>query len=185
MNPIIHDCSHLMNYWFGIDDITNKIGITDAHRNIDYLDNSRIKSDDMYMALVKILEKNSHDANTGMAIVAVKDNRIIATGLNGFPSGSIDKKLPNCRVNGDSLKLDAINHAEENLICDAAKRGVSLDDTTVYISSYPCKRCARLLVSVGIKKWVVGKKPFKETEQDSLWRMLWMKMFNVNVREYE
>ena len=41
-------------------------------------------------------------------------------------------------------------HAEQNAIADAARRGVSLQGATAYISHYPCINCAKLLASAGI-----------------------------------
>jgi Deoxycytidylate deaminase len=76
----------------------------------------------------------------------VRDNRIIAQGYNGF--------LPGCPH--DSIVRDnheqATVHAEQNAICDCAKRGVSCDDATVYITHYPCLICSRLLFASGISK---------------------------------
>ena len=43
-------------------------------------------------------------------------------------------------------------HAEQNAICDAANRGVSLDNTTAYITHYPCLNCFKLLIASGIKE---------------------------------
>lgn len=167
-----------------LQEILNHIGVTSDHINYKYLDNDRIKKDDLYMQMAILMSKHSHDANTGHGVIAVKNNAIIACGTNGFPRGSDDNLLPNQRVNGDSLKLNCINHAEMNMIYDAAKRGISLDGATVYLTGLPCQSCARSLVSVGITNWIVGNKGFKESEQDALWRDVWVKMFNVNIRKY-
>ena len=35
---------------------------------------------------------------------------------------------------------------------DCAKRGVSCEGSTAYITHYPCLICARLLLAAGIKK---------------------------------
>ena len=41
-------------------------------------------------------------------------------------------------------------HAEQNAICDCAKRGVSCDGAIAYITHYPCIICCRLLLASGI-----------------------------------
>jgi dCMP deaminase len=41
-------------------------------------------------------------------------------------------------------------HAEQNAIADAAKRGISVNGTTAYITHYPCVHCAKLLIASGI-----------------------------------
>lgn len=78
--------------------------------------------------------------------ILVLDNRIISQGYNGF--------LPGCPHN--SIIRDnheqATVHAEQNAICDCAKRGVSCNNSIAYISHYPCLICTRLLLASGIKK---------------------------------
>lgn len=41
-------------------------------------------------------------------------------------------------------------HAEQNAIADAARRGVSLQDSTAYITHFPCVNCAKILASSGV-----------------------------------
>jgi dCMP deaminase len=43
-------------------------------------------------------------------------------------------------------------HAEQNAIADAARRGVSIQDTTIYITHRPCINCAKFIISSGIIK---------------------------------
>ena len=38
-------------------------------------------------------------------------------------------------------------HAEQNAICQAAKRGISIEGATVYTRMTPCRTCAMLLRS--------------------------------------
>ena len=41
-------------------------------------------------------------------------------------------------------------HAEQNAITDCARRGVSCEGATVYITHYPCINCAKVLCASGI-----------------------------------
>ena len=43
-------------------------------------------------------------------------------------------------------------HAEQNAIADAARRGVSLEGATVYITHFPCINCAKILAAAGIRQ---------------------------------
>ena len=45
-------------------------------------------------------------------------------------------------------------HAEQNAIAFAAKRGISTNNATLYVTHSPCKTCAKLIASVGIKRVV-------------------------------
>ena len=93
--------------------------------------------------------------------IIVKDRRIISTGYVGSPSG-----LPHCDEVGHLMKQviddDGTTrqhcmrtiHAEQNAICQAAKHGISLEGSTLYCKMEPCRVCAMLIISCGIKKVV-------------------------------
>ena len=76
----------------------------------------------------------------------VKDNRIISQGYNGFLPGCPHKSI--VRNNHEQSTV----HAEQNAICDCAKRGVNCNGATAYITHYPCIICCKLLLASGIKE---------------------------------
>ena len=76
----------------------------------------------------------------------VYDNRIISQGYNGFLPGCPHKSI--IRDNHEQATV----HAEQNALCDCAKRGVSCDGSIAYITHYPCLICTRLLLAAGIKE---------------------------------
>ena len=43
-------------------------------------------------------------------------------------------------------------HAEQNAVADAARRGVSIQNSIVYITHYPCINCAKILLAAGIQQ---------------------------------
>jgi dCMP deaminase len=49
-------------------------------------------------------------------------------------------------------------HAEQNAICQAARYGLSLADTTLYCSMEPCRVCAMLIASSGIARVVARRR---------------------------
>lgn len=65
-------------------------------------------------------------------------------GYNGFLPGA-----PHVSVVRDNHEMATV-HAEQNAIADAAKRGVSVNGSTAYITHYPCIHCAKLLLAAGI-----------------------------------
>lgn len=78
--------------------------------------------------------------------VFVKNNRIISQGYNGFlPGAPHESKMRDGHE-------QATVHAEQNAVADCAKRGVSCDGCTAYITHYPCIICMRLLCASGIKE---------------------------------
>ena len=76
----------------------------------------------------------------------VKDNRIIAQGYNGY--------LPGC-PHEQKIRAgheQATVHAEQNAVTDCAKRGVSSDGATAYVTHYPCVNCMKILCAAGIQQ---------------------------------
>ena len=49
-------------------------------------------------------------------------------------------------------------HAEQNAICQAARYGISIEGATLYTKMEPCRVCAMLIISVGIKRVVCKTK---------------------------
>lgn len=45
----------------------------------------------------------------------------------------------------------SVIHAEQNIICHAARRGISLDSGTVFVTHSPCAKCTSLMIQSGIK----------------------------------
>jgi len=70
----------------------------------------------------------------------------VSQGYNGFLPGCPHKSI----VRDDHEQ--ATIHAEQNALCDCAKRGVSCSDCIVYITHYPCIVCVRLLLAAGVKE---------------------------------
>ena len=99
-----------------------------------------------FSALIKITATRSSCYKLHVGCMLVKDNRIVAQGYNGFIAGCQHKS---CIKDGHEV---ATVHAEQNAIADCAKRGVSCNDCTAYITHYPCLNCAKLLLSSGIKE---------------------------------
>lgn len=86
--------------------------------------------------------------NVGCVVVSGGEhpNRIIAAGYNGFLPGAAH----NSCVRGGHEQ--ATVHAEQNAISDAARRGVSLNNSSIYITHFPCINCAKILLAAGVKK---------------------------------
>lgn len=116
-----------------------------------------------------VAERGTCDRGKSGSVI-VFDKRILCTGYVGSAPGQ-----PHCDDVGHLMQevIDETGkktmhcvrtiHAEENAILQAAKNGVSLDGATVYCKMTPCFRCARMIVSVGIKR-VVAKKRYHADE---------------------
>ncbi len=53
---------------------------------------------------------------------------------------------------GENPEVYTSIHAEASIIARAAKNGISLDGASLYVTTFPCPNCARLILEAGIKK---------------------------------
>lgn len=78
------------------------------------------------------------------------DNRIISSGYNGSVSGN-----PHCDDVGHTMRdghCIATIHAEINALLYCAKEGISVKNSTAYVTHFPCLNCTKALIQAGIKK---------------------------------
>ena len=99
---------------------------------------------DYFKQLCELTATRSSCQRLHVGCIFVKNNRIIAQGYNGYIAGCEHKAIVR-----DNHNISTI-HAEQNTITDCAKRGVSSDGCSAYITHYPCYNCMKLLVSCGI-----------------------------------
>jgi deoxycytidylate deaminase len=67
------------------------------------------------------------------------------------------------------LEFGRIVHAEMAAICDAAARGVSIQGSTLYCTTFPCHLCARLIIASGITR-VVYIEPYAKSRAKQLYK---------------
>lgn len=107
---------------------------------------SRISWDEYFSKIVMTTSERSPCERLQVGCLLINDNRIVSQGYNGFLPGCPHESV--VRDNHEQATL----HAEQNALMDCAKRGVSCDGCTAYITHYPCIICTRLLLAGGIKK---------------------------------
>jgi len=103
-----------------------------------------------FLNIAEQVKEKSKDRNTKIgAVIVGPDNEIVSTGYNSFPRG-INDGLEERQQRPE--KYYWMEHAERNAIYNAARIGVSLRDTTMYLTcGIPCSDCARGIISSGIK----------------------------------
>lgn len=79
---------------------------------------------------------------------------VLLTAFNGPAMGVEDHDWRFDRTNG--VKYLWAEHAEQNLISFAARRGIATDGLTVVCTHHPCSRCAGIMVQAGIRRVIVG-----------------------------
>lgn len=106
---------------------------------------TRLEWDEYFISIAFLISSRSPSNRLKVGSVIVKDNRIISAGYNGYPAGT-----PHVSIVRNNHEQNAI-HSEQNAVSDAAKRGVSIDNTTIYVTHFPCINCAKTIISSGIK----------------------------------
>ncbi len=107
---------------------------------------TRLNWDEYFMSIALLSSCRSPCCRLHVGSVIVKDNRIISMGYNGFLPGA-----PHTSRIIDGHEQSTI-HSEVNAIGDCARRGTSLDKSTIYITHYPCANCFRSIASCGIRE---------------------------------
>ena len=132
-----------------------------------------------------LISKRSTCLRRRVGAVIVKDKRVLSTGYNGSPKGTKHCEELGCIreqmhvPSGTRHELCRGVHAEQNAIVQAAYFGVSVNDSTIYTTTYPCSMCAKLLINAGIKEVV-----YTEGYVDDLSKKLFAET-NIVVREYK
>ena len=135
-----------------------------------------------------------YQENRHIGAVIVKNKRILTTGYNGAPAG-----IKSCTEKGECMRrklnipsgtrheLCYAIHAEQNAICQAAKRGVSIEGATLYCKLAPCRTCAMLLIACGIKRIVAEYKYHKGAESEEMLKTagIEIKYINDEVLKYK
>jgi dCMP deaminase len=112
-----------------------------------------------FMDMAVVISQRSHDEETkvGALLINNESSAILATGYNGFVRGANDKKLPTKRPK----KYEYMLHAEQNLISNCAKHGISMQNSKLICTLSPCKLCMRMLFNCGITE-VIVKELYKD-----------------------
>lgn len=131
--------------------------------------------DEYFMELADAASKRATCDRGRSGCVIVKDRQVLVTGYVGSPTG-----LAHCDDVGHLLK-QTINedgsvsthcvrtvHAEQNAICQAAKRGIALEGATLYCRMTPCRTCAMMIINCGIKRVVCQMKYHAGAESEKM-----------------
>ncbi len=114
------------------------------------------ESDRKIISLLRTEADKSSDFWRQIGAAIVKDGKIVSMthnrsvpveGLNyteGDPRSDFHK--------GVNVELSLVFHCEAALIAEAAKKGISLEGAELFVTTFPCPPCAKLVAYSGIKK---------------------------------
>ncbi|MBW1974348.1 MAG: CMP deaminase [Deltaproteobacteria bacterium] len=138
-----------------------------------------------FMLIAKIVSTRSTCNSRRVGAVIVKDNHILATGYNGAMPGAphcidgppMEDGSPYCFRRAlkipdiDKYNFCRASHAEANAIAQAARYGISIQDSTLYTTLAPCYVCLKLLAMAGVKA-IYYEQPYESSspERDAFWQ---------------
>ena len=93
--------------------------------------------------------------------VLVNDKKVIQRGNNkDLPSDYTPYQVGNARDffnAGERQDISNTIHGEQNIIAQAAKEGISTKGCSIYVTTFPCPVCAKLIACSGIKNVYFGE----------------------------
>jgi len=117
-------------------------------------------NDQNFINIAKEIATASKCVSKQVGAVIVKDGRVLSTGYNGTPAG-----YENCCDHWDGTYTKDHHewsktyeiHAEMNAIIWAARKGISIEGATIYVTLEPCSDCSKNIIASGIKRIVYAK----------------------------
>lgn len=112
--------------------------------------------DSVHMQTALLHASLSKAVRKKVGAVLVTKQGVVLTGYNGTPSGYTNQ----CENSVYSVATDEwttvsrpeVIHAELNTILKAAREGVSVLYSTIYVTLSPCIACSAMLTQAGVKK---------------------------------
>lgn len=131
-------------------------------------------NDRSFINIAKEIALASKCVSKQVGAVIVKDGRILSTGYNGTPAGYINCsehwKDEYTKDHHEWSKTYEI-HAEMNAIIWAARKGISIEGATIYVTLEPCSECSKNLIASGIKR-IVYEKAYEHTNSEIISKFL-------------
>lgn len=167
--------------------------------------------DTYFHSICNAIASKSPCLSRKIGAILVRDKSIISTGYNGPPRGVPHcghKRFAKDRIldeltrgkeiglykskticprkllgyaSGTHMELCPAQHAEENCVSNAARLGVSVLNSTLYMNSViPCKNCFGTLINAGIIEVVVNEAKAYDEHTKFL-----IDNSNIEIREFE
>jgi dCMP deaminase len=150
--------------------------------------------DEYFMEVCDAIAKRATCDRGRSGCVIARDNQILVTGYVGSPRG-----LPHCDDVGHQLKKTIHEdgsvtthcvrtvHAEQNAICQAARRGIAINGATLYCRMTPCRTCAMLIINCGIIRVVCQRRYHDGEDSEAMFAKagIGLEYVSREIQEYE
>jgi dCMP deaminase len=156
-----------------------------AQRPVDY--DGTVAADGLTRALaLRAVDaaQRSSDWWRQVGAVAVRDGEVLATAHNGhLPteySPYINGDPRNDFSRGVHMELSTAIHAEAVVVARSARFGAALDGADLYVSTFPCPACARLVAEAGFRR-VFFAGPYAVLDGDTVLRAAGVELIWVDL----
>ena len=128
---------------------------------------SRPSWDEYFMKLAHEVATRTTCLRRAVGAVIVKDKRILATGYNGVPTNITHCAEAGCLrqelgvPSGQRHEICRGLHAEQNAIIQAARYGIDISTSSIYITTQPCIVCAKMIINAGIEE-IIYENPYPD-----------------------
>jgi dCMP deaminase len=119
------------------------------------MSDERVSWHEYFMGIAEQVASRSTCDRKHIGAVIVRDRTILSTGYNGSLRGA-----PHCDEAGHDMENGhcvRTVHAEANAVAQAAKNGVMLNESEIYVTASPCLTCFKLVANCGIRAVYYGE----------------------------
>ena len=122
-----------------------------------------VNNDNYYMDIAKQVSELSTCLRRKVGATLVKDGAGIASGYNDMPQNCTRcsdvgcLRIENSIPSGTRQEMCRAVHAEQSVLMYCVKFGISAEGATMYVTTFPCSICAKLIIEAGIKRVVYSE----------------------------
>ena len=116
---------------------------------------NRVSWAEYFMNIAQEVSTRSTCSRKAVGAVIAREKTILSTGYNG----SI-KSADHCDDTGHEMENDhcvRTIHAEANAIVQAARHGIRIENSEIYVTASPCYDCFKMIANSGINKIYFGE----------------------------
>ena len=116
---------------------------------------NRVSWAEYFMNIANEVATRSTCNRKAVGAVIVRGKTILSTGYNGSIKGA-----DHCDDAGHEMENDhcvRTIHAEANAIVQAARHGIRIENSEIYVTASPCYDCFKMIANAGINKIYFGE----------------------------
>lgn len=125
----------------------------DKHEEVETVTEAEFTQKIMTSALGKAKTSSDIWRRVGAVLITADKKQLGPAANQGEPNAHspwMEGDPRNIFNRGVGIEMSVFSHAEAVLIAEAAKSGIKLEGATIYVTTFPCPACAKLIARSGI-----------------------------------